>query len=217
MTVKTYPVPESWANSAWIDEEKYRALYHQSISDPDAFWAEQASRIDWIKPFTKVKNTSYDPHNVSIKWFEDGTLNICANCVDRHLEKRGDQVAIIWEGDEPGHGSQDHIPAVARQGQPPRERAQEARRQEGRPRHDLYADDPRGRLRHAGLRAHRRDPFGGVRRVFRRTASRAASSIAIRPFSSPPTKASAAAARCRSRRMPTKRLRNAPRWSAFSS
>ena len=101
VTVKTYPVPEKWSSSAWINNEKYRAMYDQSVNDPDGFWGEQASRVDWIKPFTKVKNTSYDPHNVSIKWYEDGTLNVCANCVDRHLEKRGDQVAIVWEGDEP--------------------------------------------------------------------------------------------------------------------
>src|SRR6185437_7772326 len=68
---------------------------------PNGFWAEQARRIDWIKPFSKVKNNSYDPHNVSIKWFEDGTLNACYNCVDRHVAKRGDQTAIIWEGDDP--------------------------------------------------------------------------------------------------------------------
>ena len=101
MTVKTYPVPESWSSSAWINKEKYNEMYEQSVRDPDGFWREQGARIDWIKPFTKVKNTSYDPHNVSIKWFEDGTLNVAANCIDRHLEKRGDQVAILWEGDEP--------------------------------------------------------------------------------------------------------------------
>jgi acetyl-CoA synthetase len=101
MIVKTYPVPADWSASAYINREKYNVLYEQSIRDPEGFWAGQASRIDWIKPFTKVKNTSFDPHNLSIKWFEDGTLNVCANCVDRHLAERGDQVAILWEGDEP--------------------------------------------------------------------------------------------------------------------
>jgi acetyl-CoA synthetase len=76
-------------------------MYDRSIKDPNGFWAEQAKRIDWIKPFSKVKNTSYDPHNVSIKWFEDGTLNVSYNCVDRHLAKRGDQTALLWEGDDP--------------------------------------------------------------------------------------------------------------------
>lgn len=101
MTGKTYPVPAEWSSSAYINAEKYRAMYERSVSDPDGFWGEQAARLDWVKPFSKVKNTSFDPHNLSIKWFEDGTLNVCANCVDRHLEKRGDQVAILWEGDDP--------------------------------------------------------------------------------------------------------------------
>ena len=98
---KLYDVPADWKKRAYIDEAKYQEMYARSIKDPNGFWAEQAKRIDWIKPFTKVKNTSYDPHNVSIKWFEDGTLNACFNCVDRHLAKRGEQTAIIWEGDEP--------------------------------------------------------------------------------------------------------------------
>ena len=72
-----------------------------SIEDPDGFWGEHGKRIDWIKPFTKVKNTSLRSDNVSIKWFEDGTLNVAHNCIDRHLAKRGDQIAIIWEGDDP--------------------------------------------------------------------------------------------------------------------
>ncbi len=76
-------------------------MYARSVSDPEGFWAEHGKRIDWIKPFTKVKHTSYDPHNVQIKWFEDGTTNVSMNCVDRHLATRGDQVAIIWEGDNP--------------------------------------------------------------------------------------------------------------------
>ena len=77
-------------------------MYARSISDPDGFWAEQAKRIDWIKSPTKIKNTSFAYPDISIKWFEDGVLNISANCLDRHLEKRGDQTAIIWEGDTPG-------------------------------------------------------------------------------------------------------------------
>jgi acetyl-CoA synthetase len=99
--IKTHPVPESWRGNAYIDDAKYQQMYAASVESPDAFWAEHGRRIDWIKPFTKVKNTSYAPENVSIKWFEDGTLNVCANCVDRHLETRGDKVALIWEGDEP--------------------------------------------------------------------------------------------------------------------
>jgi len=98
---KIYAVPADWQRRALIDDAKYKEMYARSIKDPNGFWAEQAKRIDWIKPFTKVKNTTYDPHKVSIKWFEDGTLNACYNCVDRHLAKRGDQTAIIWEGDDP--------------------------------------------------------------------------------------------------------------------
>jgi acetyl-CoA synthetase len=96
-----HPVPDAWRMSAHVDAAKYQQMYEASIADPDAFWSEHGKRIDWMKPFTKVKNTSYAPENVSIKWFEDGTLNVCANCVDRHLEKHGDSVALIWEGDEP--------------------------------------------------------------------------------------------------------------------
>ncbi|MFL9827528.1 acetate--CoA ligase [Rhodoplanes sp. SY1] len=100
-TVKVYDVPGEWANRAFLNDDTYQAMYHRSVTDPDGFWGEQARRIDWFKPFTKVKNTSYDPHNVSIKWFEDGTTNVAHNCIDRHLATRGDQVAIIWEGDDP--------------------------------------------------------------------------------------------------------------------
>jgi acetyl-CoA synthetase len=98
---KIYDVPADWRKRAFADDAKYQEMYARSIKDPNGFWAEQAKRIDWIKPFSKVKNTSYDPHNVSIKWFEDGALNACYNCVDRHLAKRGDQTAILWEGDDP--------------------------------------------------------------------------------------------------------------------
>ncbi len=96
-----YPVTEEWAKRAHVDRAKYEEMYQKSVDDPEGFWAEHGKRVDWIKPFTKVKNTSYDYDNVSIKWFEDGSLNACANCVDRHLATRGDQTAIIWEGDEP--------------------------------------------------------------------------------------------------------------------
>ncbi len=98
---KIYDVPAEWKARAFLDDAKYQEMYARSIKDPDGFWADQAKRIDWIKPFTKVKNTSYAPGNISIKWFEDGTLNAAYNCVDRHLAKRGDQTAIIWEGDDP--------------------------------------------------------------------------------------------------------------------
>ncbi len=101
MSDKIYPVSAEAAGRAFIDDAKYKSMYERSVEDPDGFWGEAAKRLDWIKPFTKVKNTSFAPGNVSIKWFEDGTLNICANCIDRHLATRADQVAIIWEGDNP--------------------------------------------------------------------------------------------------------------------
>ena len=101
MSDKIYDVSADWAKRAWIDDAKYREMYARSIKDPNGFWSEQAKRVDWIKPFTKVENTSFELGKVSIKWFEDGVLNAAYNCIDRHLEKRGDQTAIIWEGDDP--------------------------------------------------------------------------------------------------------------------
>jgi len=101
MAEKIYEIPAEWMKRAYIDDAKYKAMYERSIKDPDGFWREEANCIHWFKPFTKVKNTSFDPHNVFIKWFEDGTTNVAYNCLDRHLDKRGDQVAILWEGDDP--------------------------------------------------------------------------------------------------------------------
>ncbi len=101
MSEKIYPVSGEWAKRAFVDAAKYEEMYDHSVKDPASFWGEHGKRIDWIKPYTKVKNTTYGPPDVSIKWFEDGTLNVSANCVDRHLATRGDQVAIIWEGDDP--------------------------------------------------------------------------------------------------------------------
>jgi len=98
--VNSFPVPRNVAQSAWVGERKYFEMYEDSIRNPDRFWAEHGKRIDWIKPFTKVKNTTFDG-NVSIKWYEDGTLNASYNCIDRHLKLRADQTAILWEGDDP--------------------------------------------------------------------------------------------------------------------
>ena len=86
---------------AFVDADGYARMYAASVADPDAFWGEHGQRLDWIKPFSKVKNTSFDFHNVAISWFEDGKLNVSANCIDRHLATRGDQTAIIWESDDP--------------------------------------------------------------------------------------------------------------------
>jgi acetyl-CoA synthetase len=96
-----HPVPAEWAATARIDAERYRAMYDEAASDPESFWKREAQRIDWMTPFTKVKNTSFNEADFGIKWFEDGALNVSANCIDRHLAERGDQVAILWEGDSP--------------------------------------------------------------------------------------------------------------------
>jgi acetyl-CoA synthetase len=101
MSEKIYDVPADWQKRAFVDDAKYQEMHARSLKDPDGFWGEQAKRLDWSKPFTKVKNTHYGADDVSVKWFEDGSLNACFNCVDRHLAKRGDQTAIIWEGDDP--------------------------------------------------------------------------------------------------------------------
>lgn len=101
METRIYPVPEATRKRALIDAARYEEMYARSIEDNDGFWAEQAQRIDWIKPFTIVKDVSYALDDLHIRWFEDGTLNVCYNCVDRHLAAKGDDVAIIWEGDDP--------------------------------------------------------------------------------------------------------------------
>ncbi len=101
MSDKIYDVPSEWTARAYVDNAKYNEMYARSISDSDGFWAEQARRLDWIEEPTKIENTSYAPGNISIKWFEDGVLNAAYNCIDRHLPKRANQTAIIWEGDDP--------------------------------------------------------------------------------------------------------------------
>ncbi|HLU62208.1 MAG TPA: acetate--CoA ligase [Gammaproteobacteria bacterium] len=97
-----YPVRDDIAARAILDKDAYEKAWRRSMEDPEGFWAEQARRIDWIKPFTQVKDVSFDARDLHIRWFHDGELNVCANCIDRHLPKRRDDVAIIWEGDEPG-------------------------------------------------------------------------------------------------------------------
>jgi acetyl-CoA synthetase len=102
MSEKLYAVSKAWAKRALISDAKYKRMYAASVKDGEAFWGEHGKRIDWFKPYTKVKNVSYKPGKVSIKWYEDGTTNVSYNCVDRHLAKRANQTAIIWEGDDPG-------------------------------------------------------------------------------------------------------------------
>ena len=108
MTDATYPPSADFTANAHVDAAKYKDMYERSMSDPDGFWADQAGRLDWITKPTKIKNVSFAHPDVSIKWFEDGELNVAANCVDRHLATRGDQTAIIWEPDSPDEAAK-HI------------------------------------------------------------------------------------------------------------
>ncbi len=99
-----FPVPKEWARNAHINKEKYEQLYQESMENPEEFWGREGKRIDWMKPYSRVKNTSFTG-DIDIRWFEDGTLNASYNCIDRHLEKRGDQIALIWEGDDPANST----------------------------------------------------------------------------------------------------------------
>ncbi|WP_375258492.1 acetate--CoA ligase [Citreimonas sp.] len=104
----SYSPPDEIVKNAHVDAARYDALYKRSVEDPEAFWAEQAERIDWFRKPTEIQNTDFTLGQVSIEWFRDGTLNVAANCIDRHLEKRADQTAIIWEPDDPNESAQ-HI------------------------------------------------------------------------------------------------------------
>jgi acetyl-CoA synthetase len=102
-----YPVPPDFAANALVDAAKYESMYAASVADPEAFWREHGQRLQWIKPYTKVKNVNWDiaktnnPADLHVKWFEDGTLNVSANCIDRHLPHKADDIAIVFEGDDP--------------------------------------------------------------------------------------------------------------------
>ena len=100
-TAKTYPPSDEMARGAHVDEARYTQMYDASMNDPDGFWRDQAGRVDWIKPFTQVKDVDFTLGKVKINWYADGQLNVSANCIDRHLDTRGDQTAIIWEPDSP--------------------------------------------------------------------------------------------------------------------
>src|SRR5476651_438042 len=102
MSDELVAVSPDWAKRAYVDDAKYKTMYEASIKDPVAFWGEHGKRVDWIKPYSPnaVRDVDYTG-DVRIRWFHDGVLNVSANCIDRHLAKRGDQVAIIWEGDDP--------------------------------------------------------------------------------------------------------------------
>jgi len=98
---KLFPVPESYKKNTHVTKEIYEDLYKKAQSNPEDFWGEIGKRINWIKPFTKIKDVTWSKDNVDINWYHDGTLNVSENCIDRHLKDKSDQVAIIWEGDNP--------------------------------------------------------------------------------------------------------------------
>ena len=96
-----YPVPAEYAKHTLLNNEQYLSMYKDSVENNEAFWGEQGKRLDWFTPYSKVKDVSYDKKDLHIKWYEDGTLNVSYNCIDRHLAERANDVAIIWEGDDP--------------------------------------------------------------------------------------------------------------------
>ena len=98
-----HKVNQYFSENGLVDAEQYAQMYRNSIEDSEGFWAEQGKIVDWIKPFTKVKDVSFARDDLHIRWYEDGVLNACYNCVDRHLSDKRDQTAIIWEGDDPRH------------------------------------------------------------------------------------------------------------------
>ncbi len=196
MEGRVVEVQDAWRDGALVDDAKYREMYQASVTDPDAFWSEHGKRIDWMTPYTRVKNTSFEPGNVSIKWFEDGKTNVAYNCVDRHLETRGEQTAIIWEGDNPDESK--HITyrelhaQVCRWANVLRNRGVEKG-----DRVTLYLpmvpEAAYAMLACARLGRSTPSCSAASRRIPWPSASRAAA----RSSSSPPTRACAAAARCR--------------------
>ena len=105
MTDKVYPVPAAWKKRTYVTAASYTRTYAESVKDPAKFWAKEAKRIDWFKFPKKIKNTTFAYPDVSIKWYEDGILNVSYNCIDRHLKRRANKVALIWEGDNPDRKS----------------------------------------------------------------------------------------------------------------
>ncbi len=148
---------------------------------PSSSGASKRRALDWIKPFTRSRTSPSTPNDLHVRWFADGTLNVAANCLDRHLAKRGEQTAILWERDDPADDVRilsyrelhEQVCRLANA-------LKGARRREGRPRHDLHADDSRGRRRDARVRAHRRGALGGLRRLLARGAAKGASRTATR-------------------------------------
>ena len=209
MSEKLHPVHgREWAARAWIDEKAYRsAVQALDQTTPTGSGARSGKRIDWIKPYTRSRTPRSGPTTSRSSGSRTARSTSAPTASTGISKTRGDQVAIIWEGDDPDAGREDHLSAAARARLQVRQRAEGARRQEGRPRHDLPADDPRGGLRDARLRAHRRGAFGRVRRLLAGQPRRPHRGCAIPSSSSRPTRACAAASRSRSRRTPTRRCK----------
>ena len=172
---RTFPPSPEVKKRALLNAEQFDALYQQSLREPDKFWLEQANALEWFKTPTVAGKFTWDTaaRKIEHTWFEDGQLNLTVNCLDRHVKtKLRDKVAIIWQGDAEDEVKKITYGELHRGRLQVRQRAEIARHQKRRPRGDLHADDSRGRRRHARLRAHRRDSFGGVRRVQRGFALR---------------------------------------------
>ena len=204
MSDKVYNVPAEWASRAFLNNEKYLAMYKRSVDDPALFWGEMGKRIDWIKPYTKVKNTSYAPEQRVDQMVRGRHAQRLRQLRRSPPEdpRRPDRHHL--GGRRPDPGREDHLPPAARARLQIRQRAESQRRQEGRPRHRLSADDPRGGLRDPGLRPHRRGALRGVRRLLARQHRGAHQRLPTPSSSSRPTRACAAAGRSRSRRTPTR-------------
>ncbi len=161
---KIYPVPAAVAAHAWINNDQYLAMYQRSVDDPEGFWAEQAEQfVTWFKPWDKVLDWDFTKGH--IRWFEGATLNVSYNCLDRHLATRGDQVAIIWEGDNPKEDKKITYKELHEDVCKFANVLKSLGRQERGSDLHLHADDPRNRGRHAGLHPDRRDPLHRVRRL----------------------------------------------------
>ena len=171
--VQKFPPSAAQIEAALIDKNGYETTYQTSIDSNDAFWAEHGKRIDWIKPYSIISNNRFDKPNVQIKWYEDGTLNAAANCLDRHLKTKATQTAIIWEGDEPGT----HAHISYQELYEKTCRFANALKTHGVKKGDrgdyIYAYDTRSGDRYAGLRAYWGGTFRRVWRILTRRAGRA--------------------------------------------
>jgi acetyl-CoA synthetase len=160
------PVNANYPQQDSINAADYQRLYQQSIAEPEVFWRKQAQRIDWIKPFTQVKDCSFAKQDLHIRWFADGSLNASVNCLDRHLADKGDQTALIWEPDEEGQPNRRYSYRELHAAVCQLANGLKSLGVKKRCRHYLPADDSRNDHQHAGLRPDWRHSFSGVCRIF---------------------------------------------------